>query len=165
MHKYPTRLWDVSVSDFFRGGTQSSQVTAPTRGKALAKAWACDAFEGTTFKRFLQHARCRQAELPAWWCQPIALDSGRGPEQVFYLGLCGSRVRICRANGAESMAHPTDIHPEYMRPAAYRSSPPPLEETQQLLRHAASFLSNQQTRLGHNAERDELLQRLRQLGG
>lgn len=165
MTKYPTRLWDVTVRNFFSCGGQTSQVIAPTRGKALSRAWACDAFEGTSFKRFLQYSTCRAAELPEWWCTPMILNTGRGPENVFYLGLEGSSVKLCRASGVVTLAHPYDVMPENLRPAAYRTQAPPREEVEMTLRAAASYLSGLQTQLGHSAQRAELAQRLRDLGG
>lgn len=89
---------------------------ATSRGKAMADAWRCDAFNGYSFGEFLKFARCRLD-----WYQPQPREITVGGEQCWGLGNNGQYVEFVRPNGDHVLhSHPLDVLPEDIRPRAYR---------------------------------------------
>lgn len=93
---------------------------AASRGKAMADAWRCDAFEGYTFGEFLKMARCR---LDSWQPTPTEITVEGRP--ALGLGHNGQYVQfVYPGKDVVLNAHPLDVLPESYRPRAYRSLAP-----------------------------------------
>lgn len=77
------RVWSVTVE-----GYGSANFNAVSRGKAMAEAWRSSAFDGWSFKEFIQRARCKLA--------PSLADDGYGPLRQSYPDCCipkpGTRI-------------------------------------------------------------------------
>jgi len=115
--RFLLKRWTVSVR-WASGATTESTITASTRGKALADAWRCDAFSGSTFGEFLRFASCRRSkDEPSWWGEPITVLG----KPAFYLGHDGQYVHFAYPDGDHVLyAHPLDVLPMHRRPEAYR---------------------------------------------
>ncbi len=95
----------------------SGDVTAISRGRALAETWKNSLFEGYSFRDFLRIAKCKRAPDPEDWGAPITVEG----EPAFYLGHNRAYVEICYPGSAHtSFAHPYDVLPIERRPAPYR---------------------------------------------
>lgn len=106
------RRWTVTVT-----GWGESVEVAPTCGKALSRAWSCDAFSNLTFGQFLKIARCRLSPVvPPDFGAPITVLG----KPAFYLG-CTHHVQFAWPGGEFVLhAHPYDVEPESYRPLQYR---------------------------------------------
>lgn len=113
------RRWEVSVR-WASGAVSSEIIVAPTRGKAMADAWRCDAFDGSTFGEFLKFARCRRDRYtPPRYGDPLTVLG----KPAFFIESNQQYVRFAYAGGDTVFnAHPYDVEPEHYRPAAYRSA-------------------------------------------
>jgi len=110
------KRWRVDVR-WSSGATSSGLAVAATRGGALADAWRCDAFNGSTFKEFLGFARAYREREPDWWGAPITVLG----EPAHFLGHDNQYVQFCRPGGKAVLnAHPYDVLPIERRPASYR---------------------------------------------
>lgn len=107
------RRWEVTVN-----GYDSSVSLATTRGKALADAWRCDAFNGVTFGEFLKFARCHLSKYkPERFGDPITVCG----KPAFFVGNNRQYVQIAYPGGEFPLsAHPYDVEPEEYRPDTYR---------------------------------------------
>lgn len=95
----------------------SHDITATSRGRALAEAWKNSIFEGYSFRDFLRIARCRRAPDPADWGAPITVEG----KAAYFLGHNRAYVQICYPGGTHAFsAHPYDVLPIERRPAQYR---------------------------------------------
>jgi hypothetical protein len=96
------KSWDVTVEGY---GTE--RVVASSRGKALAKAWRCDAFGRLTFGDFLKIATAFKALLvPADFGEPI-LVQGR---PAFRVGKYGNYVSFVWPDQENVLhSHPSDV--------------------------------------------------------
>lgn len=117
MSAFLLKRWLVSVT-WASGATTTATELAPTRGKALANAWACDAFCGSTFGEFLRFARCRRdTHTPPRYGDPITVD-GR---PAFFIENNRQYVRFAYPGQSHVMnAHPYDVLPVEYRPDTYR---------------------------------------------
>lgn len=110
------RRFIVTVSGYGEG-----VYLATTRGKALADAWRCDAFSGSTFGEFLKHSRCR---LDTW--QPTPDEITVSGKRALGLGHNGQYVQfVYPGKDVVLNAHPLDVLPEHFRPRAYRDAAAP----------------------------------------
>ena len=111
------KRWEISVT-WASGAVSTDEEVAPTRGKALARAWACDAFSGTTFGEFLRFARCRRSRYtPPRYGDPITVE-GR---PAFFIDNNRQYVRFAYPGAEHTMvAHPYDVLPVEYRPDTYR---------------------------------------------
>lgn len=112
---FVVKSWEVTVP-----GYGSGRYIAKTRGKALADAWRCDAFCGSTFGEFIRHARCRRypVDHPSFG-DPITV----GGKPAFYLDSNGQYVQFVYPGGDVVLnSHPFDVEPERYRPSAYRTA-------------------------------------------
>lgn len=107
------KRWLVTVEPYGEG-----VYFAPTRGKALADAWRCDAFSDLTFGQFLKIARCRRDHItPPRWGDPITVEG----KPAFFLGNNRQCVQIALPGDVSVVsAHPYDVHPVEYRPDNYR---------------------------------------------
>lgn len=113
------KRWTVTVR-WANGASTSSEVVAPTRGKALADTWRSDIFNGVSFGEFLGFTRCRRAADPHWWGAPITVLG----KPAFYLGHDRQYVHFAWPGGQFALrAHPYDVQPIERRPEAYRHEP------------------------------------------
>jgi hypothetical protein len=98
------KSWDVTVHGY---GTE--RVVAASRGKALARAWRCDAFNRLTFGDFLKIATAWKALLvPADFGEPI-LVQGR---PAFKVGQrCSYTAFVWPFTETVLNAHPSDVAP------------------------------------------------------
>lgn len=111
------KRWLVSVP-WASGVTTTGVELATTRGKALANAWRCDAFSGSTFGAFLRHARCRRdTTTPPRYGDEITVNG----KPAFFIESNRQYVRFCYP-GADHVlnAHPYDVLPVSYRPDTYR---------------------------------------------
>ena len=115
MSEFIVKTWEVTVY-----GHGAGRFVSGTRGKALAEAWRCDAFNRLSFKEFLKIARCRKAEDGPGFGRPITVE-GR---PAFFIDRNGAYVRVVFPDSDVILcAHPYDVLPEDARPLAYRSTP------------------------------------------
>ena len=110
----PVKAWDVQVSGY---GTQ--QYFSQSRGKAIAEAWRCDAFEHLSFKEFLKISSCRKSDdTPEGFGDRITADG----KPAFYVERNRAYVRaVLQGEAVIGNWHPSEIEPERYRPEAYRS--------------------------------------------
>lgn len=110
---FKLKRWEVSVPGYGTG-----IYCVPTRGKALADAWRCDAFSGVTFGEFIKFARARRATEPPRWGDQITVLG----KPAFFVGENGQYVQFAWPDGEFVLnSHPFDVQPESYRPAAYRT--------------------------------------------
>jgi hypothetical protein len=111
------KRWAITVT-WASGETTTGHELAPTRGKAMARAWACDAFSGSTFGEFLRFARCRRDDYtPPRFGDPITV-CGR---PAFFVGNNRQYVHFAYPGADHTMvAHPYDVLPVEYRPGTYR---------------------------------------------
>jgi hypothetical protein len=104
----------VSVDGYGQSGYH-----ARSRGKALADAWRCDAFDHLTFKGFLKIARCRLVDHnDPRFGDPITVN-GR---PAFFVENDRQYVRMAWPGSDHvSNAHPLEVKPIEYRPDTYRS--------------------------------------------
>jgi hypothetical protein len=109
------KSWDVTVH-----GYGVERIVAATRGKALAKAWRCDAFNRLTFGDFLKIASAWRAMLVSEnFGAPITVDG----KPAFFVDRNRQYVQIAYPGGEHVLsAHPYDVEPQSFRPEAYRDS-------------------------------------------
>lgn len=107
------KRWCVAVV-----GDGTGHYEATSRGKALADAWRCDAFNDHTFGQFMRIARCwRDHDVPARWGDPITV----GGKDAFFVENNRQYVRFAYPGSAHvSNAHPYDVLPVEYRPDTYR---------------------------------------------
>lgn len=107
------KRWCVAVDGYGTG-----RYEAPSRGKAMAAAWNCDAFGHVRFGQFMKMARCwRDYALPARWGDPIIVD-GR---PAFFVENNRQYVRFAYPGSLIVFnAHPYDVLPVEYRPDTYR---------------------------------------------
>ena len=120
------RRWAVTVT-WASGATTTGYELAPTRGKALARAWACDAFSGSSFGEFLRFARCRlDGHRPPRFGDPITVDG----KSAFFVENDRQYVHFAYPGADHTMAaHPYDVLPVEYRPDTYRDTPSPSKDT------------------------------------
>jgi hypothetical protein len=96
------KSWDVTVHGY---GTE--RIVAASRGKALASAWRCDAFNRLTFGDFLKIAEAWKALLvPADFGEPIMVQA----RPAFRVGKHGSYVRfVWPFTETVLVSHPSDV--------------------------------------------------------
>lgn len=114
---FSLKRWAITVT-WASGGTTTGYEIAPTRGKALARAWACDAFSGSTFGEFLRFARCRRdRHNPPRYGDPITVLG----QPAFFIENNRQYVRFAYPDDEHvSSAHPYDVLPVEYRPDTYR---------------------------------------------
>lgn len=113
------KRWSVSVT-WASGSVTTETVVAPTRGKAMADSWRCDAFSGSTLAEFLRFTRCRRdTYTPPRWGDPITVEG----KPAFFLGNNRQYVQFVYPGGTFALsAHPYDVLPVEYRPDTYRSA-------------------------------------------
>ena len=109
------KRWEVTVSGYPHPGFYP----AATRGRALAEAWACDAFNAITFGDFLKIARCRRSVDAGQFGDAITVDG----KPAFFVTQNNQYVEFAWPDDAATRyAHPSEVLPECYRPPAYRST-------------------------------------------
>jgi len=113
MGRFLIKRWCVSVDGYGTGYYE-----AASRGKALANAWSCDAFNNVTFGQFMRMARCtREINLPPRWGDRIVV----GGKDAFFVENNRQYVRFAYPDQTVvSNAHPYDVMPVEYRPDTYR---------------------------------------------
>jgi hypothetical protein len=109
------KRWLVDVRGYGFGGTP---YLAKTRGRALADAWRCGAFDGLTFGEFLRIARCRRDPItPPRFGDPITVSG----KPAFFLDSNPQYVQFAWADSDVVLnSHPYDVLPVEYRPWTYR---------------------------------------------
>lgn len=109
------KRWRVSVSGYGEGS-----YVASTRGRAMADAWRCDAFSGSTFGEFLKFARCRRDRItPPRWGDEITVLG----KPAYFIGENGQYVEfVYPGKDVVLNAHPYDVLPVEYRPRAYQET-------------------------------------------
>lgn len=110
---FAIKRWCVAVE-----GYGNAHYELASRGKALAHAWACDAFGHLRFGDFLKIARCwRVHDLPERWGDRITV----GGRPAFFIENNRQYVRFAYPGSDHvSNAHPYDVLPVEYRPNTYR---------------------------------------------
>ncbi|HEX7856007.1 MAG TPA: hypothetical protein VF503_20180 [Sphingobium sp.] len=104
--------WGVSVA-----GYGEERLVAISRGRALSDAWHSPAFAGMSFGDFLKRAKCKQAESGSPFGASIIVDG----KPAFFVGADNAHVRFAYPGSVNiSSAHPYEVFPIDLRPAAYR---------------------------------------------
>jgi hypothetical protein len=113
MSDFILKRWEVTVSSY-----GSSIRLAPTRGKAMADTWRCDAFSHLSFGEFLRIARCRRtATPPPPFGDPITVCG----KVAFFVDRNSQYVQFAWPGGEFTLnSHPFDVEPESYRPSHYR---------------------------------------------
>jgi hypothetical protein len=103
------KRWIVSVAGYGEGVQ-----LAPSRGRALADAWRCDAFSNQPFGYFLKHARCRKDRVtPPRYGDPIQVLG----KPAFFVDNNRQYVQFAYPGGDHVLnAHPYDVLPVEYRP-------------------------------------------------
>jgi hypothetical protein len=110
---FVVKSWDVFVDGYGPG----YGFIAKTRGKALAGAWRCDAFNAITFGQFLKIAQCRRGQDRPDFGRPITAN-GR---PAFFVGSNRQYVQFVWPDGDVVFnSHPFDVEPNEVRPSTYR---------------------------------------------
>lgn len=106
------RPYEVSV----RGYSGYSPIYAATRGKALAKAWRCDAFNNLSFGEFLKVARAKAREPGERFGEPITVCG----KPAFLISWDTQYIQFVRTYSDQILnSHPLDVEP----PEARRGTP------------------------------------------
>jgi hypothetical protein len=112
MTGFIVKAWDVTVDGYGTG-----RYIAKSRGKALAKAWGCDAFSHLTYGAFLKVARCRKGEMGPLEGKQITV----GGRPAYFVSNDLQYVQFVRPGSDVVMnSHPYDVEPEEFRPSTYR---------------------------------------------
>ena len=104
--------WNVSVH-----GYGSGTYYAKSRGRALADAWRCDAFNAISFRQFLQIANARQIDDTDRFGEPITV----GGRPAYLVSWNSQYIQFVRPGSDVILhTHPLDVEPpEARRGTAY----------------------------------------------